>query len=163
MQGAARFPSAGSSSSSPCLYELPTSCRSWFFFSSMSRLVLVSTYSTDQVCGECGPDKQAQQGSAGQLAAGKPGRQQTSRISRIVCVSNRRSASLPASLTLRRGDSGAGPIDPDRYAEMAIVASSALSDRLTVKTGNKLVGALFSTKRCSGAAYACAVSPWHAL
>lgn len=44
----------------------------------------------------------------------------TSRISRIVCVSNKRSAFLPAS-PAARGESGAAPIDPDRCAEMDIL------------------------------------------
>ena len=76
--------------------------------------------------------------------------QRTSRISRIVCVSKRRSAFLPASLTLRRGDSGADPIDPEWYADRAIAARSA--PLLTGKTKHQTVGAFFSAHwalRCS--------------
>ena len=76
--------------------------------------------------------------------------QHTSRISRIVCVSNRRSAFLPASLTLRRGDSGADPIDPERYADRAIATRSALLP--LGKTRDQTVGALFSEHWRSGAA-----------
>lgn len=145
---------AGSSDESPCsgpcLYELPTSCRSWFFFSSMSRLVRVSTCSEARCVKSCGLGNNQSRAQHGIACRRTQDVQHTSRISRIVCVSNRRSAFLPTSLTLRRGDSGAEPIDPERYADRAIAARSA--PLFTGKTKDQTVGASFCTDwplRCS--------------